>query len=28
VYRCYDKDGYMIENPEYVELDIVLEVID
>ena len=28
VYRCLDKDGYMIDNPEFLEFDIELEILD
>jgi len=28
VYRCLDEMGYMIDNPEYVELDITLGILD
>ena len=28
VYRCLDEEGYMIDNPEYVEMDITLGILD
>ena len=28
VYRCLDEEGYMIDDPEYVEMDITLGILD
>ncbi|MBR3502940.1 MAG: serine protease [Clostridia bacterium] len=28
VYRCLDEEGYLIDNPEYIEMDITLGILD